>query len=236
MKLIILFLFLIPILLTAQETDSSYTLEFKTRQKSKPDMDIDWSKENLIKEFELKGKLNSKYSIQILDEDNSILSKFINGKWIVVDTITHSLEFNDSITIFLPSYTVTDFDKDGNEDLYCFVSSNMNGNSWTIIYLMNQQTNNLQKLNNIAENSDYIWDAPVYNKKDKTIHCTRVSGNFGKSFESVYRLENQIALPLKKYETDNTKMDEKGEGGVKRKYIGKNGKWILIMEKRNSKK
>ena len=65
MKLIILFLFLIPILLTAQETDSSYTLEFKTRQKSKPDMDIDWSKENLIKEFELKGKLNSKYSIQI---------------------------------------------------------------------------------------------------------------------------------------------------------------------------
>ena len=211
----------------AQVSDSIYYIDFKVKSKHLDEGGYKIENDKLKSEFTLQEKELSKYSIEILSDSNSVLSKFNDGKWQVFDTIWHGFLQTDTNEILVPSYWVMDFNKDGYQDFMCWVMTNMNGNRWTQIYLYNPNKNRIEKLNNDAEESD-TWAAPEYNEKDSTIHCTEVSGNYGSSYESEYKLEYFIARPLKKVEIDNMSKNYKGKGGVKRIYKGENGKWVVV--------
>jgi len=98
---------------------------------------------------------------------------------------------------------------------------------WTSVYLNNPDKNRLEILKTTPDEED-VWCAPNYDAKTKIITSMQVSGNYGYSFTSTYKLQNQIAIPLEKEESDNTQLDSyTGKGGILKYYIGKKGKWKL---------
>ena len=228
-KVIIIFLLFQPILLISQIKDSSNNITFKFTPTDTIDVyNIDWRKVTLKANFELKGQ-NEMCSIEIINDTTSIISAFKNDKWINIDTLKIDLMIQSSNNIFLPSFKIIDFDKDGYEDIICWVKTNMNRNKWSIIYLYNKNTKSLQKLHNTAEIhwkmiSD-IWDNPKYNANDSTINCELYSSVYSVSFESKYKLINNIAIPIEKEEEDRTEKKI-----ITNNYIGVNGKWQLIKE------
>ena len=227
-KLLILFLIFYTNILYAQEIDTSYTLKFRVKGLKLNNKIFDFDNQKLRQEFTLLGEFPIKYSVEIISNDQSIIKRFENNKWLLVDTIEQFfLMIGDTDEFIIPSFRIEDFNKDGNQDLICWTGTNVNGNEWVQIYLNNPKTKSLIKLINTAERGPLIWDAPEYNKKDSTIHCTRISSNFGLSFESTYKLIGFIAKPLEKEEHDNTNMNPEGKGAIYRYYIGKKGKWKL---------
>ncbi len=222
-RFLCLLIYLIPNLLIAQQIDTSYQINFKFDTLKINKHSFDWSKNKLRQEFILNGQMQMKYSIEIINYSKSILSVYKNNKWLFVDSIEHMFDLGFG----LPSFRIMDFNKDGNQDLLCWVLTNVNGNYWQIIYLNDSKTNTLIKLENTSENG-YIWDAPEYDSKDSTIHCMRLSGTFGSSFDSKYKLKNNLAIPLDKTETDNTQVSGiTGKGQIIRDFVGENGKWKL---------
>jgi len=216
--------------LFAQRPDTTYRLDFNIKAKKLIGGGFELINKNLKKEFTLQGQTPAKYLIEIKNDSISVLSKFENDKWSHTDTISQMfMMVTDTSELLIPSFQVTDFNNDGNQDLICWTGTNVNGNYWVIVYLNNPQKKTLEKLKNTAEES-FIWDAPVYNPKDSSIKCTRASGVYGLSFESTYKLVNYSAIPIEKEESDNTQMNSKGKGGVTRYYIGKDGKWKLKKE------
>ncbi|MES2485263.1 MAG: hypothetical protein V4581_04850, partial [Bacteroidota bacterium] len=128
---------------------------------------------------------------------------------------------NDTVTT---RYNITDFDHDGDEDLVCWLSSNMNGNRWSSIYLNDQQQQKLVQLYDHASDT-YIWDAPEYDPATGIISCTLVGSAFGSSAETTYRLNSLEAEPLKMHDQTRgmqTVFDED--------YIGHDGKWKQVAE------
>jgi hypothetical protein len=218
---------------TVQQSDSLFYLKFNLKAKQLKEGGFELLNKELRAEFILKGKFPSKYSIEIKNDSISVLSKYENNKWEYIDTIRHMFQIIDSNEILLPSYKIVDFENDGNQDLVCWVNTNVNGNVWSIIYLNNPEKKSLDILRNTAGRDEKIWDSPEYNIKDSTINCTLVSGVYGLSFESKYKIENHKAIPIEKQETDNTHLKNDGSGGIDRLYIGKNGKWKLVKEIKN---
>jgi len=230
-RFLILILVLIAESLFAQAPDTSFKLDFNVKAKRLIGGGFELTNKKLIKEFTIQGKATAKYRIEIKSDSFSIISKFENNKWLCIDTIKHSFYMRDTNDLFIPSFYVEDFNKDGNQDLLCWVLSGMSM-VWTMVYLNDPLTKTLEKLKNAAENS-YHWDNPEYNLKDSTIHCARISSNWELSFNSKYKLVNFTAIPLEKDEIDNTQMDYSGKGSVTRHYVGKNGKWELTKEIKN---
>ena len=215
---------------TVQQSDSLFCIKFDVKVKKLKEGGFELLNKKLRAEFILKGKFPSKYSIEIKNDSISILSKYENNKWKCIDTISHMFQIIDTNEIMLPSFKIVDFDNDGNQDLVCWVFTNVNGNGWSIIYLNNPEQKKLCLLWNSAEKNDRIWDSPVYNMKDSTINCILISGTYGLSFESKYKLKNYIAFPIEKQETDYTQLKNDGSGGIDRLYIGKGRKWKLIKQ------
>ncbi|MFZ4398733.1 MAG: XAC2610-related protein [Bacteroidales bacterium] len=213
----------------AQKTDTTYYLEFNAEGLKMSEEGYILNGHKLKKEFLLMGKFPAKYLVEILNNDESVIQKKENDKWQTIDTIEQMfIEVDDSNRISIPNFRIEDFNKDGNQDIICQTGTNVNGNDWVQIYLNDPKTKSLIKLHNSAEDESDTWDAPEYNKKDSTIHCTHVSGNFGYSFESTYKLIRYQAIPIKKFERDNTKMTSSGKGSIKRYFIGNQGKWKLL--------
>lgn len=175
------------------------------------------------------GNNNKKYSIEILNDSNSIISEKTDGVWNLIDTLNHIFFITDTNELLVPSFHIVDFNNDGNQDLLCWVGTNMNGNQWSEIYLNNATT--LIKLKNTA---DGIWASPEYYIEDSTITCEEVAGNFGVFYKSKYKLIGFIAIPIEKHEIDNTEMFyKKGKyiGQITRDYVGKNGEWEIVNSK-----
>lgn len=227
-KLLILFLIFCTNILNSQEIDTSYTLKFNTKGLIQTNEGYDLNNHILKTEFTLLGDFPTKYSVEIINNNESVIRRFENNKWETVDTIDQMyIEFLDSVDFLIPSFSIEDFNKDGNQDLICWTGTNINGNEWVQIYLNDPKTKSLKILINTAEKDSVIWDAPEYDENDSTIHCTLVSGNFGLSFESKYKLIGFTAIPIEKEEHDNTNMNPEGKGAIYRYYIGKKGKWKL---------
>jgi hypothetical protein len=120
------------------------------------------------------------------------------------------------------NFKIIDFDHDGNEDLLCWVFSNINGNVWTIIYLYDPKQQKLVKLQNTVDHTD-IWNDPEYRLKTSTINCSLYGSAFGNSEESSYKLEkNHSVIPLKKHIESRSQ-----ESVIDYKYVGEKGKWKL---------
>lgn len=150
-------------------------------------------------------------------------------KFVIQDTIKYNgwVTSYDEDNLHVPSYNFIDFDKDGNEDLIFYISTDVYGTMQTLIYLNDQKNKKLVRLYNTAENTA-IWYTPQYDLKTGIITCKRLSGRTGVSFTSTYRLNKQIAIPLQKKEQDYANRNkETGKGGKINHYTGKNGKWLL---------
>ncbi|AWH85736.1 hypothetical protein HYN59_11730 [Flavobacterium album] len=187
---------------------------------------IQWEREKPSSEFTLKGKVPVKYSLQL---ENDTIAKLVwhNGKKDIFQEMIHHIGWPirriDGKNI-ISEFKITDFDKDGDEDLLCIVASNMNGNQWTIIYLNDQNQTKLVKLLNNADNTD-IWDNPHYDNKTKLIECELFSGAYGIQSNYTFRLEKHNAIPVYKEERDLT-----NEEPVIQEFVGENGEWKLKKE------
>ncbi len=229
-QLIFICFILINFPTSAQKTDSTYYLDFIIKAKHLSEGSFEVQNKKLYQEFVLTGKKSNKYSIEILNDSNSVLSEYVNGLWKSMDTVHHTFYIIDTNTLLVPSFYVVDFNNDGNQDLLCWTVTNINGNRWTEIYL--NDSNTLIKLENTA---DGIWANPEYNKNEGIITCEEVSGNFGVFYTSKYKLKGLKAFPIEKHETDNTEMvlkNGKYVGQIIRDYIGENGGWKIINIKK----
>ena len=139
MKLnIVIILTVISNILAAQVKDTSFRLNFNIKGKEVENHQLDLTNSNFKADFTINNSSNSKYSIKIISDSISILTLFINNHNEVIDTIKHTDYFiSDSNSIYLPRFTIRDFNKDGVLDLLCWVESNMNDNEWLFIYLYN---------------------------------------------------------------------------------------------------
>lgn len=211
-------------------TDNSRNIDFLLPEKVKDFESIDWKKAKMSHEFTLNGQTPLKCRITLTNAGYALLEQFINNKWVKIDEPgwfeNETLyERNESFT---NSFSITDFNRDGNEDLICWHLTNVNGNQHTTIYLNDPKTKTLVQLKNADED---VWSAPDYDKLTDVISCTVVSGMFGVSWESAYRLDGLTAIPLVKKEYDSLKMDiQTGTGRILRTYKGENGKWVLVSE------
>lgn len=227
--LLLLLIFLMSLSSLSQTTlygDGKY-VTFKLRHKAnnnKSDSGIYWNKENLISEFILEGDTPLKYAIKLENDSIAALLAFNNGKWIEEDKIVHDswpLRRIDGKKI-ISEFKITDFNKDGNEDLLCWVMSNMNGNVWTIVYLNDPIQQKLVKLWDIADDTD-IWDRPEYETTTGSIHTTLEGSAYSHSAEATYKLEGLIAKPLEKHYQDRSSAINFRDDY----YKGNNGKWEL---------
>lgn len=219
----LLLLLLFPVFISAQVTDSIRYVEFESVGPLDEYDSIAWSNGNRLRhEFELKGPNPIKCALTVKDSGHVILTQLNKGSWKTLDTI-HYVVFPD----VTPSFMITDFDRDGNEDFMYWSHTNINGNMWITIFLNHPDRQQLMLLKTTPDDAD-IWCAPEYNPKTKIISTTSVSGIYGRSAESTYRLENKLAIPIYKEEIDNTQMSSlTGKGGVTNIYDGKKGKWKL---------
>jgi len=194
--------------------------------------DIDWKKESLSTEFVLKGVTPLKFKITLTDSSNAVLYEFKNNQWVKKEELfwfewPDGYDKNNGFTY---SFKITDFNRDGNEDLVCWTHTNVNGNEWTNIYLNDPESKSLVKLENADED---VWASPEFDKLTNTIVCNTVSGAFGKSYISTYTLEGLIATPVLKKETDFSEIaNNTGDSAVLRTYKGENGIWKLVSEEK----
>ena len=186
------------------------------------DIGVNWNVEKPIADFDLSGKNKLKYRFELLNDSIAALLqkvdevwqeqdrfKFQPWQWIVTDTEIGS------------QFETKDFDYDGDEDVLCWVMSNVNGNEWTHIYLNNG--NMLVKLHNTADDTD-LWDMPTYNAKTRTIHTELFSSAYGIANTATYKLEGTTAVPIKKEEGDSA---TDANAIIYTTYTGENCKWKL---------
>lgn len=174
----------------------------------------------------------AKYQIEIIEDSTSCLKYWHDNQWQIIDTLSaFTAIFGDirNCTIDFPNFAVQDFNEDGYQDIRCGLSTNVNGNSWGKLFLFNPMTRRVEIVPSAEGNQ--IWAAPSFNAKDKTIECVQVSGIYGLSYESTYKLEGMRAIPIRKIEEDFTGMGADGKGGIKRIYRGKSGFWKLVKER-----
>lgn len=188
--------------------------------------DIDFTKEKPKCEFTLKGKISLKYSFHLESDSTATLHHFKNHKFQLQETLNfqpYLWHLNENL--LYSNFKIIDFDDDGDEDLVCWVYSNVNGNEWTVIFINDQKQQKLVRLYNTADQTD-IWDTPRFDKKTNIINTEFYGSVFGESGESSYKLlNNGTVIPLKKHYQDRT-----GKKIYDYKYIGKNGKWKLISK------
>jgi hypothetical protein len=210
--------------------DNTRTVDFLLPNKAKSFENIDWKKEKLSQEFILAGQNPLKFRITLINDNEALLEQFLNNKWTVKDTLDwfESETRHERNESFTGSFIITDFNRDGNEDLICWHLTNVNGNQHTTILLNDPKTKTLVQLKNA---DDDVWSSPEYDKLTDIITSTIVSDMFGVSSESTYRLDGLTATPLVKKEFDSLKLDiQTGTGRVLRIYKGENDKWVLVSE------
>lgn len=230
MKHLIIALLLIALNIRAQENDSITYIKFSHISVSDERDSIVWLNNANTLKFDLKGVLTIKCSLTVLENETVMLSQYNNGQWTVVDTLSYSVFPSNDTDYITPAFMITDFDKDGNEDFLCWTHTNINGNQWSSVYINDPVTKKLKKLKTTKDEED-VWCAPTFNSRTKIITSTEVSGNYGYSYTSTYKLENQIAVPLEKEVSDNTQLNSTtGKGAVLKLYKGKKGRWKLIQK------
>lgn len=228
----VIFLFLLLIYSAAYsqlEEDTIQILTFKLDYPPKGENDIDWNNEKPVCEFILGGKTPLRYSMNLQNDSISSLYRYENEQWILQEDMKYESYFLERVEDKLLShFSIVDFDEDGDEDVLCWIFSNMNGNEWTIVFLNDQENKKLVRLFDTAGNTD-IWDRPEYDKKTGIINCTLEGSAYGTSAESSYKLDNLIAFPIEMYYQDRTSARYIEDFY----YIGKNGKWKLKKKTRS---
>lgn len=184
---------------------------------------VDFTKEKPECEFELKGKIPLRYSFHLQNDTIASLYQFKNNQFQFQENMNYQpfLWHLDNDILF-SNFKIIDFDHDGDEDLLCWVFSNINGNEWTIIFINDQTQQKLVRLYNTADDT-YIWNKPEFDKKNNIINTELYGSAFGVSEEGSYKLQDNLSIiPLKKHYQDRT-----GKKIFDYEYVGEKGKWKL---------
>jgi hypothetical protein len=227
-RLLLLFFAALPYCLSAQvinhngEKFLAFTMQFPTDTTSLTG--VDWSREHLEATFTLQGKNPLTYQVKPINDTLMEL-------WQLQEHINYfgwALHRWDANTI-ISELKITDFDHDGDEDLQCWVTTNVNGNQWTQLFLNDQKQQKLVRLvNTTAPRGDGIWDAPTYDPETGLIHTELYSGAYGVQNEATYQLNGTTAQPLTMEEEDMGNSDYI----VYTTYKGENGTWKKVTETR----
>jgi hypothetical protein len=178
MRHLFLLLLLLPVCGRAQVTiyNDEKFLEFTLHfpEESTSANGIDWSKEKLFSEFTLAGLRPLQYSIALKNDTIAILSRYDNGKRELQEEMAYTDWAVSRIeeAKVISEFKITDFDNDGDEDLICWTSTNINGNMWTVIFLNDQRQQKLVKLYNLADDTD-IWNRPEFDIETGIINYLR---------------------------------------------------------------
>lgn len=223
--LFLLFLLICNLSFSQTETDSAKTIIFKVNYPSNISSidEIDFAKEKPKCELELKGKIPLKYAFHLENDSVASLYQFKNNDFHFVEKLDYQPIYWFAVDDELISnFKIVDFDNDGDEDIVCWVFSNVNGNEWTIVYLNDQTQQKLIRLYDTADKTD-IWDRPRFDKETRTINTELYGSVYGISAESSYKLNDDLTItPIKKHYQDRT-----GKKIVDYLYIGKDGEWKL---------
>lgn len=210
---------------TQSEESDKYMIGFdKTAPvNDSSDIGIDWKTEKPVDEFTLNGQNKLTYKFELLNDSIAVLSQKVDGSWQEQDMF----EFQPWHWIITEEWVgsqfeIKDFNHDGNDDLVCLISSNVNANEWVYIYLNNGSK--LIKLYNTAD-GDYVWDNPQYDAKRKVINTELFSSAYGIANTASYKLEGLVAKPIEKNEADSATHVNTITHTT---YKGKNGKWKLV--------
>lgn len=183
-------------------------------------IEIDFNNENLSSDFILQGRIPLQYSVKINDFKHAVLCRIEGKNRIVEDRIRYHQHNRISSDSIISGIKITDFNKDGNEDLICFVYNNdMEG---AIIYLNNPSQQKLIKLWNTADSTDF-WVYPIFDESSNTIKCNFRDDDQGELLESIYMLENFTAIPVSKHQKGYVKSKK-----FDNRYIGTNNEWVLV--------
>ncbi len=221
----LIFIFICNFSFSQIDVDSVQRIVFKINFPSNVSSveEIDFEKEKPECKFELKGKLPLQYSFHLENDSIASLYQFKNDKFQLVEKLNYQpifWAFNDNNLI--SNFKIVDFDNDGDDDLVCWIFSNINGNKWSIIFINDQKQQKLIRLYNAADKTD-IWSKPQFDKQTNTINTELFGSAFGISEESSYKLNADISVtPLKKHLQDRSQKNI-----IDYEYIGKNGKWKL---------
>lgn len=184
---------------------------------------VDFTKEKPECEFELKGKIPLKYSFRLQNDSIASLYQFKNNEFQFQENMDYQpFLWHLDDDILFSNFKIIDFDNDGDEDVLCWVFSNVNGNQWTIIFINDQTQQKLVRLYNSADDTD-IWSRPEFDKETNTINTELYGSVYGVSEEGSYHLKPDLTItPIKKHFQDRT-----GKRMYDYEYEGKNGKWKL---------
>ena len=230
MKNILMFLLALPSLLSAQvlaDGDSKnliFPIGHSVNDSIRFADQLDLKSEYLVSQFTLQGKMPLTYRLILVNDTIAHLEKF-STEWQFQEDFPidagYIEVYNDTL---FTRYNITDFDHDGDEDLVCWLSSNMNGNMWSSVYLNDQRQQKLVQLYDHASGT-YIWDSPVCDKNG-IITCTLYGSTFSCSAESTYQLAGLTAVPLKKHFEERSSVPSI----LDYYYTGENGQWMQISQ------
>lgn len=211
--------------LTDENVTTKHSVTYISFDKMAPvnessDIGVNWKVEKPISEFTLNGIKPLTYKLELINDSIAVLSQRIDDNWHEQD----KFEFRPWLWVIddqkiISKFRITDFDKDGDEDLLCWVISNINGNEFTYIYL--NDSDKLIKLYNKAEETFY-WFTPQYNHQKKELYSNWYGSAYGHDDECIYKLENLNVIPVSKHHQERS-----GEEIRDDYYKGKNGKWKL---------
>ncbi|MFD1601989.1 hypothetical protein ACFSJW_24330 [Flavobacterium artemisiae] len=228
--LLLIFLLFSNFIFSQIETDSVRRIIFEVNFPANVSSvdEIDFAKEKPKGEFTLKGKTPLKYSFHLENDSIVSLYQFKNDEFKFIEKLNYQpIYWSFDNNELYSNFKIYDFDNDGDEDLVCWLFSNINGNEWTVVYLNDQTQQKLVKLYNTADDTD-IWNKPEFNKKTHTINTELYGSPYGISEEGSYKLNNDLTItPLKKHFQDRT-----AEKMYDYFYVGQNGKWKLKSKKR----
>ncbi|MFY7730286.1 MAG: hypothetical protein ACOVRN_12270 [Flavobacterium sp.] len=208
-------------IVAAKDTVAYITFEKTAPVNDSSDIGVDWKTEKPISQFTLQGKSPLNYKIELINDSFAVLSQKVNRNWLEQDRFEFQpWQWGIDDEKIITKFYITDFDKDGDDDLLCWVMSNINGNEFTYIYL--NDSNKLVKLYDKAEDTFY-WFNPEYSLKKKELYSNWYGSAYGHDDECVYKLENLNVTPVSKHHQERSGKEIRNEY-----YKGKNGKWKLV--------
>jgi hypothetical protein len=235
MKCFFLFLLLLPYSLIAQEPEANgyvaleregYVMFSFENILDPATGDVDFKGKDIATDIILEGGKPLEYRIEIKDNETALLLQKRNNSWIVQDTLMINIdmwEFREGWPLISP-FKVTDFDKDGDQDLVYTEYLGGRNDTTTAIYLNTFGNKSLVRLYDIAEES-YDFVNPEYDT-NKCVLKTYISGGlYSVSTTSIYKIDEGIAKPLRRIEIDHTdevKIVESTYKGVKNKWVLEN--------------
>jgi len=230
MKRFLLLLLVLPCLIHAQdnEIDTDGFMGFGLKDSTATE--IDWQRDTLFEKIELTGKTALSYALRPVNDSLTQLLIRNKGMWQLQEVIQHSAWVYGPVSegVVNSKFMITDFDKDGDQDLTCWAYTSVHANVWTIIFINDQAQHKLVRLIDTAENDSDIWNDPRYDLKTGLITTELYSGAYGEPAIATYTLKGTVATPVFKEAYDSTNPDYI----ITATYKGKKGKWKKVKKTR----